>query len=198
MAALNPFAGSLPIWPIMVTSRRAVGSIRLRQSPRCSGRRSLQPSSDRHACTRCVCRSAVSPPRRPRTPGTGNLGRKAICKTSRPRMIQSPPRSRYSCFSGAAKPRGQSPRRIRPPVRFRLVAGVVPDCAQVRGMLDRAGQLARRDGGYALRALRKKKKRNPEKEKPPRKIKISTAKKILPAGDTVLTGTILPVFGVAQ
>ena len=120
MAALNPFAGSLPIWPIMVTSRRAVGSIRLRQSPRCSGRRSLQPSSDRHACTRCVCRSAVSPPRRPALQGRGNLGRKAICKTLCPRMIQSPPRSRYSGFSGAAKPRGQSPRRIRPPVRFQV------------------------------------------------------------------------------
>jgi hypothetical protein len=58
--------------------------------------------------------------------------------------------------------------------------------------------LAKRDGRYALRALPKKKKRNPEKEKPRSKNKKDTVEKNLPAGDTALTAWIdrsLVAFG---
>jgi len=46
-----------------------------------------------------------------------------------------------------------------------------PGCAQVRGMLGRAGQLAKRDGGYAFRAFRKRKKEIQIKKSPARKIR---------------------------
>jgi hypothetical protein len=53
----------------------------------------------------------------------------------------------YSGFSGATKPRGQSARaRKGPPVRFQVGGWGSSGCGQVRGMLGRAGQLAKRDG----------------------------------------------------
>jgi hypothetical protein len=66
-------------------------------------------------------------------------------------------------------------------------------------MLDRAGQLAKCDGGYALRALRKKKKRNPEKEKPRSENKKTPLKKIAHSWrHRANNGAILLVFEVAQ
>ena len=53
-------------------------------------------------------------------------------------------------------------------------------------------------GGFALLALPKNKKRNPEKEKPARKNKKDTAEKKVPAGGTALTAWIdrsLVAFG---
>jgi len=42
-------------------------------------------------------------------------------------------------------------------------------------------------GGFAPLALAKKKKRNPEKQKPARKNKKTSLKKVIPASDTSLT-----------
>ena len=66
--------------------------------------------------------------------------------------------------------------------------GPVPVVLRYGVMLGRAGQLAKRDGGYALRALRKRKKKsrkrkkgNPEKEKPRSKNKKDAAEKVAPS-----------------
>jgi hypothetical protein len=95
----------------VVMSRQAVGPIRLPQSPRCSGRRSLRPSS---TGTPAHDSMPLLLYRRQDGPALRYgiiLAARAICKTLCPNVIRSPPRSRvFSGFSAATKPRSQSAR----------------------------------------------------------------------------------------